>query len=118
MASAKTDDAVREFDAHVLPDYSAELDLNRRYLVVSDGLCKVLDYSREELIGKQLDEITAPRTNTIPVTFELFLRNHYMHGVWIFVNHSRNVKLFMRYEAWLRSDSRVEWNMELIGAGA
>jgi hypothetical protein len=37
-----------------------------------------------------------------------------MHGIWVFVNHSGNTKIFVRYEARLRSNS-IECTMELIG---
>jgi PAS domain S-box-containing protein len=62
----------REFDAQVLPDFTAQVDEKRKFVAVSDGFCKLLGYTREELIGKRCDEITAPRTNNIPVVFELF----------------------------------------------
>ena len=52
------------YDAHVLPEYTVELDINGKYLDVSDDFCKVLGYSRKELIGKRFDSITAPGTIT------------------------------------------------------
>jgi PAS domain S-box-containing protein len=42
-----------EFDAHVLPDYSVKVDLNRHYIDVSDAFCEVLGYTRDELVGKR-----------------------------------------------------------------
>ena len=106
-----------EFDAHVLPDYTVTVDLNHRYVAVSDAFCKILGYSRKELIGRTFDEVTAPGTNDIPVVFELFLRNRYMHGIWILLNRSGSTKIIVRYEAWLGIDHKIECNMELIGAG-
>jgi PAS domain S-box-containing protein len=108
----------REFDAKVLPDFTAQIDGQRKYVDVSDGFCKILGYTREELIGKRCDELTAPRTNNIPVIFELFRRNNYMHGIWVFIHRSRTTLILMRYEAWLGADSRIKCNMELLGAGA
>jgi PAS domain-containing protein len=43
--------------------------MNRKYVDVSDSFCSVLGYSRKELIGERFDEVTAPRTNDIPVVF-------------------------------------------------
>jgi|SRR5690348_14809714 PAS domain S-box-containing protein len=106
-----------EFDARILPDYSVEVDTNRRYKEVSDSFCKLLGYRREELIGKRFDVVTAPRTNDIPIVFELFIRLGYMHGIWIFV-HRSGTRILVRYEAWLRPDQQIKCNMELLGAGA
>jgi PAS domain-containing protein len=39
------------YDAHVLPDYSVQVDMERRYTEVSAGFCTILGYDREELIG-------------------------------------------------------------------
>jgi len=106
-----------EFSARVVPDYTVQVNVDREYTDVSDGFCKLLGYKRDELIGKRFDIVTAPRTNDIPVVFELFLRTRYMHGIWIFVNRS-GTRILVRYEAWFRSDSQIECNMELLGAGA
>jgi PAS domain S-box-containing protein len=106
------------YDAHVLPEYTVELDINGKYLDVSDDFCKVLGYSRKELIGKRFDSITAPGTINTSVVFELFLRSRYMHGIWVFLNRARTTRIVVRYEAWLRVDSRIECKMELLGAGA
>jgi PAS domain S-box-containing protein len=104
-------------NAHVLPDYTVVVDFDRKYTDVSDGFCKLLGYSREELIGKRYDDVTAPRTNDIPIVFELFMKSGYMHGVWIFV-HRAGTRILVRYEAWLRPDHLIQCQMELLGAGA
>jgi hypothetical protein len=52
---------------------------------VSDSFCKLLGYSRDQLVSKKYDVVTAPRTNHIPVVFELLMKSGYMHGIWIFV---------------------------------
>jgi PAS domain S-box-containing protein len=106
-----------QFNAHVRPNYAVVVNTDRKYTEVSDSFCKLLGYTREELIGKKYDEITAPRTNDIPIVFELFMRSGYMHGIWIFV-HRSGTRILVRYEAWLRPDSQIEGHMELLGAGA
>lgn len=118
MSSRETTDDPPGFDAHVFPDYTVQVDMNRKYVEVSDAFCNLLGYSRKELIGKRFDEVTAPRTNEIAVVFELFLRNRYMHGIWILLNRSHTTRIIVRYEAWLRPDSLIECKMELLGAGA
>lgn len=118
MAANKSEQDSSNFDVRVPPDYTVQMDMNRKYLEVSDGFCKLVGYSRKELIGKRFDELVAPQTTHIPVIFDLFLRNGYMHGIWILVNRSRTTRILVRYEAWLRADRRIECNMQLLGAGA
>jgi hypothetical protein len=38
---ARNDDR-HEFDAHVFPDYTVQVDMNRKYVDVSDSFCSVL----------------------------------------------------------------------------
>jgi PAS domain-containing protein len=118
VASNKIKQDPLNFNARVLPDYAVQIDMNRKYLEVSDGFCKLLGYSRTELIGKRLDEVIAPQTTNIPLIFDLFLQIGYMHGIWILLNRSHTTRILVRYEAWLQKDRRIECNMELLGAGA
>lgn len=117
MVSTKQQKETVYWDARVVPDYTVEVDTNHRYVEVSDSFCKLLGYEREELIGKRVEDITAPGTNDVNIVFELFLRLRYMHGVWILLNRARTTKIVVRYEAWQRTNTRIECNMELLGAG-
>jgi PAS domain S-box-containing protein len=100
----------------VKPDYTTVVDSDRRYVEVSDSFCKLVGYKREDLIGKRYDDLSAPNTNDIPVVFDLFSRLRYMHGMWMLV--SRNgARILVRYESWLRPDSLIQGNMEVVGAG-
>jgi PAS domain S-box-containing protein len=100
----------------VKPDYTTVVDSDRRYVEVSDSFCKLVGYNREDLIGRRYDDLSAPNTNDIAVIFDLFVRLRYMHGLWMLV--SRNgARILVRYESWLRPDSLIQGNMEVIGAG-
>jgi hypothetical protein len=72
-------------NAEVLSEYEVVVDKDRRYVQVSDSFCNLLGYSRDQLVSKKYDVVTAPRTNHIPVVFELLMKSGYMHGIWIFV---------------------------------
>lgn len=100
----------------VKPDYTTVVDRDRRYVQVSDSFCKLMGYQREELIGRQYDELTAPGTNDIPTIFNLFTKLGYMHGMWMLVSRS-GARILVRYESWQRPDSLIEGNMEVVGAG-
>jgi PAS domain S-box-containing protein len=105
-----------QFSLHVAPDYTTVVDTEHRYIQVSDSFCRLVGYRREDLIGKKYDEISAPGTNDIPAVFSLFMRDGYMHGLWMLV-HRTGTRILVRYDAWIRSDSKIESNMELVAAG-
>jgi PAS domain S-box-containing protein len=107
---------VGEYPLQVPPDYTTVVDMDRRYIEVSDSFCHLVGYRREELIGKTYDDISAPSTNDIPIVFRLFIKNGYMHGLWMLV-HRSGARILVRYEAWVRSDCQIQSNMELVGAG-
>ena len=44
----------------VRADYTAVVDGDRRYVEVSDSFCRLVEYRREELIGRRYDDLTAP----------------------------------------------------------
>lgn len=97
-------------------DYMTVVDLDRRYVHVSDDFCRLLGYQREALIGKQYDDLSAPETNDILTVFNLFCQLEYMHGLWILVARS-GTRILVRYEAWLRSDMLIEGHIQLVGTG-
>ena len=94
--------------------FKTVVDLDRRYVEVSDGFCNLVGYKREELIGKRYDELTAPGTNDIPTVFSLFMRSGYMHGLWVLINRQGD-NILVRYESWIRPDSMmIEGRMEMV----
>jgi len=97
----------------VAPIYTTVVDSDRRYVWVSDNFCELLGYNSDELIGKRYDEVTAPTTSDIPVTARMFKKLGYMHGLWMLMNRTGE-RILIRYEAWLRADSLVESNIEVV----
>jgi PAS domain S-box-containing protein len=112
-AEALRKEAQGEYPLQVPPDYTTVVDMDRKYLEVSDSFCDLVGYSREELIGKTYDDISAPSTHDIPIIFRLFIKNGYMHGLWMLV-HRRGTHILVRYEAWVRPDCQIQSNMELV----
>ncbi len=100
----------------VEPQYVTVVDSDRRYVEVSDSFCQLVGYQREELVGKQYDDLTAPNTNDIPTVFSLFAKLGCMHGLWMLVSRE-GTRILVRYEARLRPDSYIEGHMEVVGAG-
>jgi PAS domain-containing protein len=100
----------------VAGDYRTLIDLDRRYVYVSDEFCKLVGYSREELIGTRYDDLSAPGTNDLRTVFNLFCQLEYMHGLWMLLARGGN-RVLVRYESWLRPDLLIEAHMQLVPAG-
>jgi len=98
---------------HVEPIYTTIIDSDRKYVEVSENFCELLGYTSEELIGRRFDEITAPRTTDSMAIFNLFKRLGYMHGLWMFV-HRTGYRILIRYESWLRPDTNIHSNIEVV----
>jgi PAS domain S-box-containing protein len=107
----------RDHSLRVQPDYVTVVNSRRRYVDVSPTFCKLLGYTRDELIGMTYDEITVPRTNDIPAVLEMFLQVGHMSGIWVLA-HRGGTKLFVRYESVIRQDGLFESQMQLLAAGA
>jgi PAS domain-containing protein len=97
----------------VAPAYTTLIDGERRYVQVSNAFSELLGYTSEELIGRRFDEITAPKTSDIPTIFGLFKKLGYMQGLWLFA-HRTGQRILIRYESWLRPDSLIESNIEVV----
>ena len=61
--------------------YVAFVDIEGRYVEVSPGICRLLGYKREELIGRMVDDIfhEKPRTAWEDM-YQQFLRQGFLHG--------------------------------------
>lgn len=99
--------------SQIRADYTTVVDCERRYINVSDSFCELVGYKREELLGKKYDELTAPETNDIHTIFRLFIRDGYMHGLWMLV-HRTGARILVRYDSWVRPDCLIQSNMELV----
>jgi PAS domain S-box-containing protein len=101
--------------AHITPAYTIVVDQDRKYIEVSESFSKLVGYKVEELLGRRYDDLTAPNTTDIPTTHDLLSRFGYLHGLWMFV-HRSGYRILVRYEAWLRPDTNVQANIEVVQA--
>jgi CspA family cold shock protein len=98
---------------HVTPTYTTVVDQDRKYVDVSESFCELVGYKMDELLGTRYDHLTALNTTHIPTTYDLFSRVGYMHGLWTLV-HRTGYRILIRYEAWVRPDTNIQSNIEVV----
>jgi PAS domain S-box-containing protein len=101
--------------APISPTYTVVVDQDRKYVDVPEGFSKLVGYKTEELIGMRYDSLTAQNSADIPMTYHLFSKHGYMHGLWLLV-HRSGYRILVRYEAWLRPDANIQANIEVVQA--
>jgi PAS domain S-box-containing protein len=94
-------------------EYIAFADEHRRYLDVTDGVCKLLGYSRSELLGMFIDDVTAPemRLNTSPL-FEQYLEDGRQQGEYMLL-HRDGARIPINYIARVFPDGCMVARWEL-----
>jgi PAS domain S-box-containing protein len=114
VPSALLEPSLRMHHAEVRSQYTALIDLDRKYIEVSDSFCRLLGRTRKQLIGHRVDDVTAPNTVDIQAVYDGFMCAGYSHGLWLLV-HRTGTRILVRYDAALRED-KIAVRMELVGA--
>ena len=87
------------------------------YVEVSDGFCRLVGYSRAELLRMKLEDLAAPGTADITTAFNPSKATGCAHGLWLLVSRE-GTRILVRYESRVRSDDLLmQTQLELIGAG-
>ena len=75
------------------------MDANRRYVEVTDGVCRLLGYSRQELLAKTIDDVAAPELRAqVPETFRQYITQGGMGGNYsLIAKDGRRIPI--RYQA-------------------
>ena len=91
-------------------DFIVIVDRNRRYTEVTDAVCELLGYSREQLLGMRIDDISAPSGAHTGAMFANFVRDGKMHG-WYILKDIRGNEVHVDYvaEALPGGRFRAEW---------
>ena len=106
-------DSKRLLHTQPSPECSTVVDKNRNLLEVSDGFCQLVDYSRQELLQMNYDDLTAPGSLDIAAASKLFATVGYMYGLWLLVSRM-GTRILVRYESQLRADALVQSHIEAI----
>lgn len=83
---------------HSLSDYIVVADANRRYIDVSQSVCDLLGYSREEMLTKTIDDISAPSGAHTASMFQRFAETGRMRG-WYLLRHRNGHLIEIDYVA-------------------
>ena len=100
-----------EMNPHFHPELDGEyvvyVDASRRYVTVTDGVCKLLGYSREELLGKTIEDITPPEARSdVADEFRQYLNDSVLSGEYILLAadgrriRSTTPRLYSKTVAW------------------
>lgn len=91
-------------------DFIVIVDRDRRYTEVSDAVCELLGYTREQLLTMRIDDISAPSGAHTSAMFENFVRDGKMHG-WYIIKDSQGREVHIDYVAEALPDGRfrAEW---------
>jgi PAS domain-containing protein len=71
---------------------------------VSDGFCRLVGYTREELLQMKLQDLAAPGTADLTTAFSPSKTTGCAHGLWLLVSRE-GTRILIRYESRLRIDS-------------
>lgn len=74
------------------------VDAERRYIAVTDEACMLLGYRREELLGKNIDDVTYPATADVPKQFEQYRHQGAQAGTFI-LQHRDGSPIPVRFAA-------------------
>lgn len=66
----------------VSPPAQVEVDSSRRYVDANDAACKLLGYSREELLTKTIEDISYPSGAHVHPLFQRFQQDGSMAGIF------------------------------------
>jgi PAS domain S-box-containing protein len=103
-------------DVNTTPTCTILIGKDGRYQEVSDGFCRLVGYSRPELLRMKLEELAAPGTTDITATFDPSKATGCAHGLWLLVSR-QGTRILVRYESRARIDLLMQTQLELIGAG-
>lgn len=94
--------------------YVAFVSSDRRYVAVTDGVCQLLGYSRQELLTKKIDDLTAPELKpAVPDTFQQYVQQGHLHGEFTLVGKDgRHVPIL--YEALVFPDGCMTARWRLL----
>jgi PAS domain S-box-containing protein len=90
---------IRHSHVEIAGPYVVFVNANRRYLEVTDGVCRLLGYSRDALLRMTIDDVTAPEMRLqVPETFRQYIAQGGLEGEHTLLSKDgRNIRI--RYQS-------------------
>lgn len=98
-------------------EFRMVLDLDGRFQEVSEEFLELTGYTREELLGKRVDQITAPYTADVPQHIGAVIHFGHFHCLWMFVLREGRA-ILVRSDWALLPDLSMEVRCGMIPANA
>ena len=101
---------------HDHPELHSDLvvfaDAERHLIHVSDNVCRLLDYAREELIGMRIEEISEAPTEEVAAMFREYIREGGQSGLYV-LKTRKGEKIPISYKARILQDGCMvaEWKV-------
>ena len=101
---------------HKHPELKSRLvtyvDAERHLIHVSDGVCQLLDYDREELIGMRIEDISEAPSHEVADKFKAYVRQGDQSGPYILKKRTGE-KVVIQYKARILEDGCMvsEWEV-------
>ncbi len=90
---------IRHAHSEINGEFVVFVNADRRYVEVTDGVCRLLGYSREELLTKTIDEISAPELRSqVPETFRQYIAEGGLEGQYSVLSKDGR-RIPIRYQA-------------------
>lgn len=92
---ASTGSRLAHAHAEIAGKYVVFVDANRRYVEVTDDVCQLLGYSRDELLAMTIDDIAAPELRSnVSETFRQYVAAGGLEGRYCLLNkHGQRVPI-------------------------
>lgn len=88
------------------PPAEVEVDSSRRYVAANGPACKLLGYSREELLQLTIDDVSFPSGAHVSPMFTRFLEDGSMCGIFA-LRRKSGEGIMIRFESQLKGDRSV-----------
>jgi PAS domain S-box-containing protein len=110
-------DALVRYRHHVHPELEGDcvvfVDQDRRYVEASVKACELIGYERTELIGKRIDDVSAPDSDSVQRQFDQYVKDKEQEGVFV-LKHKNGRTVPIRYLALVLPDGCMAAKWEPI----
>jgi PAS domain-containing protein len=95
-------DALVRFNHHVHPEFEGDrvvfVDQDRRYIDATSKACELIGYERAELLGKRIDDVSAPDSEIVRKKFDEYVQDQKQDGVFV-LKHKNGQQVPIHYRA-------------------